>query len=162
LGDRLVGGEPIMQEPIKDPAHFPWREVGRYISLERLIEQNKERYYETLEQSSHDWHAGKHDPWPYINYTLFIIKTAYREFEQRPGQLQSPKGEKTGLVLQAIDRTLSAFSIAELHNACPNVSVDMIRRVLKNLRAEKRVECLGRGQNARWRKTRKWQLGNTE
>ncbi len=137
-------------------------EVGRYISLERLTEQNKERYYETLEQSSRDWHEGKHDPWPYINYTLFIIRAAYREFEQRLGQLQSPKGEKTGLVLQAIDKTLGPFSIAELQNACPNVSVDMIRRVLKNLRAENRVECLGRGQNARWRKTGKWQLGNTE
>jgi len=40
-------------------------EVGRYISLERLIEQNKERYYETLQQSSQGWHDGKHDPWPY-------------------------------------------------------------------------------------------------
>jgi Fic family protein len=137
-------------------------EVGRYISLERLIEQNKERYYETLEQSSHGWHEAKHDPWPYINYTLFIIKAAYREFEQRLGQLQSPKGEKTRLVLHAIDRTLSPFSIAEIQNACPNVSVDMIRRVLKNLRTENRVECLGRGQNAQWRKTAKWQLGSTQ
>jgi len=126
------------------------------------MEQNKERYYETLEQSSHDWHDGKHDPWPYINYTLFIIRAAYREFEQRLGQLQSPRGEKTGLVLQTIDRSSGPFSIAELQNACPNVSVDMIRHVLKNLRAENRVECLGRGQNARWSKTRKWQLGNTE
>jgi Fic family protein len=137
-------------------------EVGRYISLERLIEQNKERYYETLEQSSYGWHDGNQDPWPYINYTLFIIKTAYREFEQRLGRLQSPKGEKTGLVLQAIERTSGPFSIAELRNECPNVSVDMIRRVLKNLRAENRVECLGRGQNAQWRKTSKWQLGNTK
>ena len=137
-------------------------EVGRYISLERLIEQNKERYCETLEQSSHGWHECKHDPWPYINYTLFIIKTAYREFEQRLGRLQSPKGEKTSLVLQAIDRFLGPFSIAELQKACPNVSVDMIRRVLKNLRSENRVECLGRGQNAQWRKTGKWQLGNTK
>ena len=136
-------------------------EVGRYISLERLIEQNKERYYETLEQSSHGWHDGKHDPWPYINYTLFVIKTAYREFEQRLDQLQSPKGEKTALVLHAINRALGSFSVAELQNECPNVSVDMIRRVLKNLRAEDRVECLGRGQNAQWRKTSKWQLGNT-
>ena len=39
-------------------------EVGRYISIERLIEENKERYYETLEQSSQGWHEGKHDPWP--------------------------------------------------------------------------------------------------
>jgi Fic family protein len=60
-------------------------DVGRYISLERLIEENKERYYETLEQSSQAWHDGKHDPWPYINYILYILKTAYREFEERVG-----------------------------------------------------------------------------
>ncbi len=44
-------------------------EVGRYISLERLIAQNKERYYETLELSSQRWHEGRHDPWPFINET---------------------------------------------------------------------------------------------
>ena len=37
------------------------REVGRSISLERLIEQNKERYYETLKLGSQGWHEGKHD-----------------------------------------------------------------------------------------------------
>jgi Fic family protein len=137
-------------------------EVGRYISLERLIEQNKERYYETLEQSSGGWHEGKHDPWPYINYILSIIKMAYREFEQRLVQLQSPKGEKTSLVLQAINETHGPFSVAELQNRYPNVSVDMIRRILKNLRANNQIECLGRGQNALWQKTAKWQLGNVE
>jgi len=137
-------------------------EVGRYISLERLIEQNKDRYYETLERSSQGWHEGSHDPWPYINYLLSVIKMAYREFEQRLGQLQSPKGEKTSLVLQAIDKTFGSFSVAELQNACPNVSVDMIRRVLKNLRTKKQIECLGLGQNARWQKTAKWQLGNAK
>ncbi len=60
-------------------------EAGRYISPERLIEQNKDRYYETLEKSSHGWHDGKHDPWPYINYALFILKTAYQEFAERVG-----------------------------------------------------------------------------
>jgi hypothetical protein len=137
-------------------------EVGRYISLERLIEQNKERYYETLEQSSLGWHDGKHDPWPYINYILSIIRTAYREFEQRLGQIQSPKGEKTSLVLHAIDSILGPFTMAELQNKCPNVSVDMIQRVLKNLRAKDQVECLGRDQNARWQKPADWELGNVE
>jgi len=136
-------------------------EVGRYISLERLIEQNKERYYETLGQSSLGWHEGKHDPWPYINYILSIIKMAYREFEERLGRLQSPRGEKTALVIHTIDKSLGPFRVAELQNKCPNVSVDMIRRVLKNLRAKNQVECIGRGQNAQWRKTRNWELGNT-
>jgi Fic family protein len=137
-------------------------EVGRYISLERLIEQQKDRYYETLEQIYQGWHEGKHDPWPYINYILSTIKMAHREFEQRLGQLQSPKGEKTSLVLHAIDSTLGPFSMAEIRNKCPNVSIDMVRRVLKDLRAKDQVECLGRGQNARWQKTAKWQLGNVD
>ena len=69
-------------------------EVGRYISLERLIEQNKARYYETLEQSSQGWHEGRHDPWPYINYVLYILKTAYREFGERVGEVKAPRGAK--------------------------------------------------------------------
>ena len=137
-------------------------DVGRFISLERFIEQNKQRYCETLEQSSHGWHEGKHNPWPYINYLLFIIKTAHREFEERIGQLQCPKGEKTGLVLQAIGRADGPLRVAEIQKECPNVSVDMIRRVLKNLRANNQVERLGRGQNAQWCKTDKLQLGNTK
>jgi Fic family protein len=136
-------------------------EVGRYISFERLIEENKERYYETLEQSSRGWHEGNHDPWPYINYILFVIKTAYMEFEERLGQIQSPKGEKTSLVLHAIHMSIGPFRIAELKKECPYVSVDMIRRILKNLQKEGRVECLSRGRIAEWRKTKKWELGNS-
>src|ERR1700704_4234663 len=48
-------------------------EVGRFISLERLIEQNKERYYETLKLSSDGWHQGKHNPWHYINFLLYTL-----------------------------------------------------------------------------------------
>ena len=54
-------------------------EVGRYISLERLIEQNKERYYETLKLSSEGWHEGKHNPWHYINFLLYTLLDAYKE-----------------------------------------------------------------------------------
>lgn len=135
-------------------------EVGRYISLERLIEQNKQRYYETLEQSSQGWHEGKHDPWPYVNYLLFVLKSAYREFEQRVGKIASPRGAKTELVISAIDQAGDAFRVSGLQKACPSVSVDLIRQLLKKLRASGRVQCLGRGQSAEWKKTRKWAVPN--
>jgi len=64
-------------------------EVGRYISLERLVEQNKDRYYETLELSSHDWHKGKQDPWPDINDVLFILKAPYQGVCRAGGRNQS-------------------------------------------------------------------------
>jgi Fic family protein len=125
-------------------------EVGRYISLERLIEQNKARYYETLEESSKGWHDGRHDTWPYVRYVLYILKTACREFEERVGQVASPRGAKTELVATAVARQQGRFRVADLLTACPGVSIDLIRRVLKKMRAERKVNCLGRGQNAQW------------
>jgi Fic family protein len=135
-------------------------EVGRYVSLERLIEQNKERYYETLEQSSKSWHEGKHDPWPYINYLFYILKAAYTEFEERVGQTAEPKGAKTALVVSAIDRLSDPFSVADIQRHCPGVGLDMIRKILKRERQARRVECTGLGRGAAWRKTAKWKPGN--
>ena len=127
-------------------------EVGRYISLERLIEQNKERYYETLRLSSQGWHEGKHNPWHYINYLCFIIRSAYKEFEERLGDMPHPRGEKTGLVRASVNGQRGDFSVADLQKQLPGVSVDMIRRVLKDMQAQGVVDCLGRGRSAKWRK----------
>jgi Fic family protein len=126
-------------------------EVGRYISFERLIEENKDGYYETLELSSQGWHEGQHDPWPYINYVLYIFNTAYREFIERVGETAEPRGAKTQLVMAAILTMNGEFSLTDLEHACPGVSRDMIRRIL-NVQKGKSVECLGRGPGARWRK----------
>jgi Fic family protein len=129
-------------------------EVGRYISFERLVEQNKERYYETLEKSSQGWHEGKHDPWPYINYVLFILKTAYTEFAERVGETKAPRGAKTDQVLAAIQQFAGEFSVAQLELRCPGVSRDMVRRVLREQQATGIIECQGRGPAAKWRKKR--------
>jgi Fic family protein len=127
-------------------------EVGQYISLERLIEQNKARYYETLEQSSQGWHEDKHDPWPYINYLLFILKTAYKEFAERVGDIKAPRGAKTDQIVAAIGRFVWEFTVSQLEQACPGISRDMIRRVLREQQAAGVIECQGRGPAARWRK----------
>lgn len=126
-------------------------EVGRYISLERLIEQNKERYYETLEQSSHGWHEGRHDPWLYIGYIIWIIKTAYDEFAQRVGRIAAPRGEKAELVSAAIHRQDGEFRLSDIERACPGVGRDWIRTILFKLKAQGKVGCAGKGRGARWR-----------
>jgi Fic family protein len=128
-------------------------EVGRYISLERLIEQNKERYYETLKLSSEGWHEGKHDPWHYINFVCFILKSAYKEFEERLEKLPQPRGEKTNMVHDAVNGFSGNFSVADILQKCPGVGIDMIRRVLKDLQTQGAIECLGRGRNAEWHRT---------
>jgi Fic family protein len=126
--------------------------AGRYISLERIIEQNKERYYETLQASSKGWHESRHDPWPYVNYLLYLLKSLYEEFEGRFENTALPMGEKTETVRQAVSSFTEPFHITELQKRCPEVSLDMIRKVLKEMRLSKEVECMGRGKHARWQK----------
>lgn len=127
-------------------------EAGRYVSLERIVEDNKERYYEVLEQSSQRWHEGKHDAWPTMNFLLFILTQACKEFEQRVGQIRSPRGAKTEMVEHAIETTAGEFAITDIERLCPGVSRDMIRLLLRDMKAAKKVECLGRGPGAKWRK----------
>ncbi len=57
-------------------------EVGRYISLERLVEESRTEYYEVLHLSSQAWHEGRHDLLPWLNYFLTVLKRAYREWEK--------------------------------------------------------------------------------
>lgn len=127
-------------------------EAGRYISLERIIEQSKERYYETLKQSSENWHDAQHTPWPYVNYLLYTLKELYQEFESRYESVSLPKGAKTELVQEFISEKNGTFSLSELEKNCPGVSRDMIRKILKNMQEEGLIECIGRGPGALWKK----------
>jgi Fic family protein len=127
-------------------------EVGRYISLERLIEESKEDYYAVLQASSAGWHEGRHDLLPWLNYFLAVVRRAYVQFEERAGQMRSPRGAKTARVEAAIAAAAGAFTLADLERTCPGVSRDMIRRVLRQLQQSGAIECLGRGPGALWRK----------
>jgi Fic family protein len=124
--------------------------VGRYISLERVIEDSRDTYYEALEASSEGWHEGQHDPFPWLEYWWGTLIRAYGEFRDRAGQLMTARGSKTALVEAAVERRLRPFAISELENDCPGVSRDMIRHVLRRLRDEGRVQVRGRGRGARW------------
>ena len=128
-------------------------EVGRYVSLERIIEQTKESYYDTLYQSSQGWHEGRHDVLPWTEYFLSTILAAYSEFESRFGKVSKGRGSKPDTVKNVIDGFVADFSLTDIEKACPLVSRDMIRRVLFDLKKEGLIVCLGRGPSARWRKS---------
>ena len=124
--------------------------VGRYISLERVIEESRETYHEALEASSIGWHEGKHDPYPWLEYFWGVLLRAYGEFQERAGQLLEGRGAKTAVIEAAVDRRMKPFAISELELDCPGVSRDMIRHVLRRLRDEGKVRVEGRGRGAKW------------
>lgn len=126
--------------------------VGKYISLERIIEQSKETYYESLEASSKDWHEGLHNSRPWQGYFFGMLLAAYKEFEERVGIIRKRPGNKRTQLIHAIRENNGKFSISDLEFLCPNISRDMIRKVLRELRDQGLIQSDGMGRGAKWYK----------
>lgn len=125
-------------------------EVGRYVSLERIIEESKETYYEALERSSQGWHEGNHDPNPWLGYFWGMLIRAYREFEERVGAIRTGRGAKGDLVEAVVARQVGPFAISEIEAQSPGVTRDWVRLTLRRLRDEGKIRSTGRGRSAKW------------
>ena len=103
-----------------------------------------------MEQSSRRWLDGRHDLWPFINYILFTLKIACREFEDRVGQIASPRGAKAEMVLAAVRAQAGGFRLADIERVCSGVGREWIRTLLADLKRTGKVTCQGKGPAARW------------
>jgi Fic family protein len=121
--------------------------VGKYISIERLIEKYKTEYYDCLQDSSSNWHTNANDYKPFVKYYLGIILHAYREFEERTAYLRFNK--------KAIDRIRDVFneSFGEItkgmvQEKCPDISINMIEFHIKELVNEGIIKKVKSGRYA--------------
>lgn len=125
-------------------------EVGRYISLERIFEDSRESYYDTLEASSAGWHDGQQDVVPWMTYFWGVMLRAYKELEERVGTLRSGRGAKTEMIERAVARRSRPFGIVDIEAECPGVSREMVRHVLRRLRDEGKLRLEGHGRGSKW------------
>lgn len=129
-------------------------EVGRFISLEKLIEDSKETYYESLEKSTTSWDQGKHDIWPWMDYFLGVLNAGYKEFESRVGTVATGQGSKTERIKQFVrSRTSNTFTVDDLVQAMPDISKDHIRAQLRALAKAGVLKSPGPGRN-QWKRLR--------
>ena len=124
--------------------------VGRYVSLEQAISESADTYYQALLDSTHGWHEGTVDPWPWLSYFTSAIARAYAIFADRAAAAQT-SGTKQQRVREHVLRYASAtFRLADIRTALPGVSDQTIRLVLEQLRGEGQVQANGTGRSATW------------
>jgi Fic family protein len=129
-------------------------DVGRYISLETVIENTKEGYYDSLQASSQGWHEAQHSLVPWWEYFVGVmLLKAYRDFEDRVGVTSARRGAKRDMIRDAVRRLPPRFRYADLERALPAVSRPTIARALRELRSEGAVRCVRPGRDAMWEKT---------
>ena len=119
--------------------------VPQYISIEKLIEGNKELYYEALGSSSAGWQNGTNDEAPFVRYMLGTIISAYRELFDRVEQTGS--GSKADRIDALFARSIGKVTKADIREACPDISVSTIERELKRLLDAGAVCKVGAGRS---------------
>ena len=125
--------------------------VGRFISLEKKVEETRESYYDALAKSSQGWHEGAHTLVPWWEYLMgVVVLSAYREFEARAGVITTRRGAQSQRVIQAVERLPVPFRVRDVEKMSPGVSRPTINRVLQNLRKEEKIRPLGKGRDAAW------------
>ena len=120
--------------------------VGKYISIEMLIEKSKDSYYEALQASSQNWHENGNDYLPFLKYMLGVVVKAYNEFEDRVEYMHHRKMSKADRIKALIEKTPGKISKKDIAMACPDISVTTIERTLAELVATGFIEKVGVGR----------------
>ena len=107
--------------------------VGKYISIERLIADSKETYYEVLQESSTGWHEGKNDYLPFVRYMLGVVIAAYREFASRVDILITRGLSKPDRVREIIRSTTGKITKTQIMRQCPDISQKTVERALAEM-----------------------------
>lgn len=124
--------------------------VGKYISIERMIENSKELYYECLRESSENWYENKNDYIPFVKYMLGVIVGAYREFSSRIRLLITQNISKPERIEEIIKNTLGTITKKEIAEKCPDISVVTIQRTLAELLTAEKILKIGGGRYTKY------------
>ena len=127
--------------------------VGKYISLENLIESSKDTYYEVLQDSSNGWHENESDYAPFIRYYLGILIKAYGEFEERVYYLSQRSLSKPDRIKAVVERKIGKITKNEILAACPDISKVTVERTLTALVKEGYIVKIGAGRSTAYGKT---------
>ena len=119
--------------------------VGKYISIENKIANNKDLYYKALEDCQEGWHENNEDVTPFIKYMLRIILAAYRDFEERV-ELVSENLPAKEIVRRAIYSKIGKLSKSDIAELCPSVGIKSIELALKQLVEEGVLIKKGKGR----------------
>lgn len=119
--------------------------VGKYVSMEMLIEKTKETYYEALQASSTGWHEGENSYEPFVKYYLGIMLKAYNEFESRVEHLKHRSLSKPDRIKAVIDNKVGKITKKEIMEFCPDISRVTVERTLTDLVKSGYIAKVGAG-----------------
>lgn len=125
--------------------------VGKYISIEKIIEETKDSYYDTLEKSSINWYNNENDYSYFVEYYLGIILNAYKEFDSRISIIENKKITAYDRIIDIFKNNIIPIDKAFVTNKCPDLSETTIERILNKLLKEDNIVKISGGRYTKYK-----------
>ena len=127
-------------------------DVGKYISFEEQINNNKGNYYEALRLSSIDWIEDKQSYIPFIENFLSTLYMCYKELDKRFSVVNCNKITKKARIEATVLNNLTPISKAEICKILPDVSATTVEAVLGNMVKNGTIKIIGSGRYTKYMK----------
>lgn len=124
--------------------------VGKYISIENLIEKTKDAYYDGLEKSSVKWHEDENDYTPFLKYMLGVLLAAYRDFTERIELIDFGKLSKPERIARLIKDSYGEITKTEILKEFQDISQITVQRTLAELLEKGDIIKIGGGRYTKY------------
>ena len=124
--------------------------VGKYISVEHLIEKTKDSYDDCLQESSIGWHEEENNYAPFVQYMLGVIVAAYRDFSTRVQTLVTSRLSKPDRIAELIKNTYGEITKTQIMEKCPDISQITVQRTLADLLDSQSIIKIGGGRYTKY------------
>ena len=125
--------------------------VGKYISIEKIIEDSKETYYDVLLQGNNGWHENINDNTLFTKYFLGTVVNAYRKLEERYIIVNVSRLTSKERIENYISKSIIPVSKKDIVNNLSDISQITIERHLNSLLKEDKLIKVGNGRATKYK-----------
>ena len=126
-------------------------EIGKYVSIEKIIQEQKDIYLSTIEESSLNWDKESNDYSIFAEKIFKIIILAYKEFFSKTSLIDISNGlSKRNRIIQIVEKQTVAFTRASIMEQCPDVSQVTTERTLNSLLKTNKISKIQGGKYTKY------------
>ena len=125
-------------------------DIGRYISIEKRIDEYKEDYYQSLQTSSKLWHENENDYSAFLIFSLQILYRCYKDLNDSLGEISLKKAKKNERIQMVIENSIIPLSKTQIQEKLPDVSIRTIEAQLRKMLEAKTIRKIGTYKDARY------------
>lgn len=105
-------------------------DIGKYVSFEQQINESKDFYYASLEESSKGWHTNENSYFEFMKNFLSTLYKCYKELDKRFSAVNGKRLSKKERIEQTVLNSILPISKSEICDILKDVSPTTVEAIL--------------------------------